>query len=169
VLVGRVGSPSDATLAKQNEILAEIDDLRLSGNVTILSPTKEDGSLNDLTVGDSYLNAHDRAIGFGFETSAGLRTQLALSGVTVHLGFLSFGKTRVNPDFLRYEFPGEILTVDEITTVRFELTTEQSRGILPGQYDYDVEFRLDGNFVTSISNPRGKPMRWIESATQLPV
>lgn len=159
----------DGDVARESSVQTLQDGLTslASAGVTVLSPVRQDGSLNDLIVGDSYLLAHERAIVIDVTVAAGLAAELAGASPTVHLGFLSHGKTRTNPAFLRYEFPGAIVSIGATTVVRFELTTEQTRDILPGKYDYDIEFRIDGNYVTSVSNKREKPMRWVESATEL--
>jgi hypothetical protein len=52
--------------------------------------------------------------------------------------------------------------------VRFELTTAQTKGILPGRYDYDIEFRTGGNYLTEVASVEDAPMSWLESSTTLP-
>jgi hypothetical protein len=141
----------------------------ISVNVVLIqSPVRTDGTLADLVVGDAYQVAAGRAIEITItEVTAGLQTILNTAGATVHLGFLRFGKSRQNPDFRRYEFPGTIVSVGASTVVRFELTTAQTLGIVPSKYDYDIEFRQNANFVTSVKSAKGKPMEWLESATEL--
>ncbi len=143
-------------------------DLITAGGVTIASPVRQDGTLNDLVVGDAYQVAAGRAIEMTIEdVSVGLQAILNAPGATVHLGFLRYGKSRQNPEFRRYEFPGSIVSVGSDTVVRFELSTDDTRDIVPSKYDYDVEFRSNANFVTAVSNAKGRPMEWAESATTL--
>jgi hypothetical protein len=139
-----------------------------TGSVSIQSPVNQTGELQTLIVGDAYQLAAGRAITINvLNVAAGLQTILS-AGATVHLGFRSFGKSRQSPEFRRYEFAGTIVSVAATTVVRFELTTAQTKGILPGQYDYDIEFRQSGNYVTSVSNAEDVPMSWRESSTTLP-
>jgi hypothetical protein len=139
-----------------------------TGSVSIQSPVNQTGELQTLIVGDAYQLAAGRAITINvLNVAAGLQTILA-AGATVHLGFRSFGKSRQSPDFRRYEFAGTIVSVAATTVVRFELTTNQTKGIIPGAYDYDIEFRQSGNYVTSVSNVEDVPMSWRESSTTLP-
>lgn len=156
-----------ATEATQLAILAQTS-LIGQGGVSIQSPVNQTGELQTLIVGDAYQLAAGRAITINvLNVAAGLQTILS-NGATVHLGFRSFGKSRQSPDFRRYEFAGTIVSVAATTVVRFELTTAQTKGILPGQYDYDIEFRQGGNYVTSVSNAEDVPMTWRESSTTLP-
>lgn len=156
-----------ATEATQQAILAQTS-LIGSGAVSIQSPVRQNGTLNDLVVGDAYQLAAGRSITISvLDVAAGLQTILN-NGATVHLGFRSFGKSRQSPEFRRYEFAGTIVTVASTVVVRFELTTAQTKGIIPGAYDYDIEFRQSGNYVTSVSNPEDNPMKWLESSTTLP-
>jgi hypothetical protein len=156
-----------ATEATQLAILAQTS-LIGQGGVSIQSPVNQTGELQTLIVGDAYQLAAGRAITINvLNVAAGLQTILA-AGATVHLGFRSFGKSRQSPDFRRYEFAGTIVSVASTTVVRFELTTNQTKGIIPGAYDYDIEFRQSGNYVTSVSNVEDVPMSWRESSTTLP-
>ena len=156
-----------ATEATQLAILAQTS-LIGTGSVSIQSPVNQTGELQTLIVGDAYQLAAGRAITINvLNVAAGLQTILS-AGATVHLGFRSFGKSRQSPEFRRYEFAGTIVSVAATTVVRFELTTAQTKGILPGQYDYDIEFRQSGNYVTSVSNAEDVPMTWRESSTTLP-
>lgn len=165
--VATVSTAGLATEATQLAILAQTS-LIGTGTVAVNAPVTETGQLNDLVVGDAYQLAAGRAITFTLtNVAAGLQTILQ-NGATVHLGFLAFGKSRQSPGFVRYEFPGTIVSVGASTVVRVELTTLQTKGITPGRYDYDIEFRQGGNYVTSISNVEGEPMTWRESSTTLP-
>lgn len=165
--VATVSTAGLATEATQLAILAQTS-LIGQGGVSIQSPVNQTGELQTLIVGDAYQLAAGRAITISvLNVAAGLQTILS-NGATVHLGFRSFGKSRQSPDFRRYEFAGTIVSVAATTVVRFELTTAQTKGILPGQYDYDIEFRQGGNYVTSVSNAEDVPMSWRESSTTLP-
>jgi hypothetical protein len=165
--VATVSTAGLATEATQLAILAQTS-LIGTGSVSIQSPVNQTGELQTLIVGDAYQLAAGRAITINvLNVAAGLQTILA-AGATVHLGFRSFGKSRQSPDFRRYEFAGTIVSVASTTVVRFELTTNQTKGIIPGAYDYDIEFRQSGNYVTSVSNVEDVPMSWRESSTTLP-
>jgi hypothetical protein len=164
--VATVSTAGLATEATQLAILAQTS-LIGSAAVSVLSPVRQDGTLNDLVVGDAYQQATGRAIQITITgVSAGLQTALATA--TVHLGFRAFGKSRQSPEFRRYEFAGTIVSVGASTVVRFELTTAQTKAILPGRYDYDIEFRTGGNYLTEVASVEDAPMSWLESSTTLP-
>jgi hypothetical protein len=164
--VATVSTAGLATEATQLAILAQTS-LIGTGAVSVTSPVRQDGTLNDLVVGDAYQQATGRAIQITITgVSAGLQTALATA--TVHLGFRAFGKSRQSPEFRRYEFAGTIVSVGASTVVRFELTTAQTKGILPGRYDYDIEFRTGGNYLTEVASVEDAPMSWLESSTTLP-
>ncbi len=164
--VATVSTAGLATEATQLLIKAKTD-LIGTAAVSVLSPVRQDGTLNDLVVGDAYQQATGRAIQITITgVSAGLQTALATA--TVHLGFRAFGKSRQSPEFRRYEFAGTIVSVGASTVVRFELTTAQTKAILPGRYDYDIEFRTGGNYLTEVASVEDAPMSWLESSTTLP-
>jgi hypothetical protein len=164
--VATVSTAGLATEATQLAILAQTS-LIGTGAVSVTSPVRQDGTLNDLVVGDAYQQATGRAIQITITgVSAGLQTALATA--TVHLGFRAFGKSRQSPEFRRYEFAGTIVSVGASTVVRFELTTAQTKAILPGRYDYDIEFRTGGNYLTEVASVEDAPMSWLESSTTLP-
>jgi hypothetical protein len=164
--VATVSTAGLATEATQLLIKAKTD-LIGTAAVSVVSPVRQDGTLNDLVVGDAYQQATGRAIQITITgVSAGLQTALATA--TVHLGFRAFGKSRQSPEFRRYEFAGTIVSIGASTVVRFELTTAQTKGILPGRYDYDIEFRTGGNYLTEVASVEDAPMSWLESSTTLP-
>jgi hypothetical protein len=164
--VATVSTAGLATEATQLLIKAKTD-LIGTAAVSVVSPVRQDGTLNDLVVGDAYQQTTGRAIQITITgVSAGLQTALATA--TVHLGFRAFGKSRQSPEFRRYEFAGTIVSVGASTVVRFELTTAQTKGILPGRYDYDIEFRTGGNYLTEVASVEDTPMSWLESSTTLP-
>jgi hypothetical protein len=164
--VATVSTAGLATEATQLLIKAKTDTIG-TGTTTVVSPVRQDGTLNDLVVGDAYQQTTGRAIQITITgVSAGLQTALATA--TVHLGFRAFGKSRQSPEFRRYEFSGTIVSVGASTVVRFELTTAQTKAILPGRYDYDIEFRTGGNYLTEVASVEDAPMSWLESSTTLP-
>jgi hypothetical protein len=164
--VATVSTAGLATEATQLLIKAKTDTIG-TGTTTVVSPVRQDGTLNDLVVGDAYQQTTGRAIQITITgVSAGLQTALATA--TVHLGFRAFGKSRQSPEFRRYEFAGTIVSVGASTVVRFELTTAQTKAILPGRYDYDIEFRTGGNYLTEVASVEDAPMSWLESSTTLP-
>ena len=148
--VGAIASGGDATEAKQNTLIALFD----SGIATIRSAVITGGEII-LKTGDEHITAIGHQIDLTVEDATeAIYDELTAAGVLS----LTAGFRRVDGDAAASEIAGTITKGNVskaagVTTIPIEVTGAATVDLLPGEFEYDVQYTTSAGDYSPITGP----------------
>ncbi len=132
----------NGTFQPRSEVgIATVNAKLQTGQIAIVSPVNQDGSVNSIVIADDYLAANDRAFDFFIDP---------IAGVSVESLMCYFGGERVHKG--KWLVAGTASLQTGKWRLRFELASSDTAQCLPGCYEWSVEARTNaGKRLTRIT------------------